>query len=73
MGFPKDPSNKNGMNKNYGNAIPADENSNKVWQGPGKTVGNIKGRLSFSKSNISDLNTGEWGVDVKTKAPGKNP
>lgn len=64
------PANKDGLNKNYGNTIPEDEKSNDIPKG-GKTIGPINGALTFSKSNVSDLNRGEWGNDTSTKVPGK--
>lgn len=73
MSFPKDISNEAGKAKKFGNVIPADERSNAGPTTSSKTIGNIKGRLSFSKQNISSLNTGEPGVSasVKTTIPGR--
>lgn len=61
MGFPKDISDKNGLNKKFGNAVAADENSNVNWQKGGDKINTIGGRLKFGKSNVSSLNTGVGG------------
>jgi hypothetical protein len=58
MGFPKDKADSNGINKKFGNTIPADERSNKGPTAGTKTIGVIKGRLTMSKSSVSSLNTG---------------
>lgn len=58
MAFPKDKADSNGINKKFGNTIPADERSNKGPTTGTKTVGVIKGRLTMSKSSVSSLNTG---------------
>lgn len=75
MAFPKGNDNQGGLNKTYGNSIAADERSNKGPSGSSKTIGNIEGRLTFSKSSVSSLNTGEPGVtqSAKTMIPGKAP
>lgn len=72
MAFPKGKQSPNGLSKTFGNTIPEDENSNNVPKG-GKTIGAIKGAVSFSKSKVTDLNRGEWGMDTSTKAPGEAP
>lgn len=73
--FPKGNDNQGGLNEKYGNAVAADERSNKGPTGSTKTIGNIEGRLKFSKTSVASLNTGEPGVSAsaKTMIPGKAP
>lgn len=73
MAFDKALSNKAGLSKDFGNAIPADAQSNKGPTSGSKFIGNIKGRLSFGKSSVASLNAGEWGTNCTTKPPGKSP
>jgi len=58
MAFPKSQNSSNGMSNKFGNAIGEDERSNKGPTSSSKTIGVIKGRLSYSKSNISSLDQG---------------
>lgn len=58
MAFPKSKNGSDGKDEQFGNSKPADENSNKGPSSGSQVIGVVKGRLTFSKSNISDLNTG---------------
>jgi len=75
MSFPSDKNSATGMNKKFGNPVPADERSNKGPTAGSKTIGTIKGRYTFSKQSVTSLNTGDAGnrPSAKTSIPGKAP
>lgn len=56
-----------GLQKKFGNANGVDENSNRGPTSTSKTIGITEGRYTFSKSKVSALDTGVWGVDTKTR------
>lgn len=58
MSFAKSKNDTNGKDKTFGNALPADERSNKGPTSGTQTIGVVKGRLTFSKTSVAGLNTG---------------
>lgn len=67
MGFPTSKGNNGtGKDNTFGSVIPEDERSNKGPTTSTSKVGLVSGRLTTYKSKVSDLNTGEWGVDTST-------